>query len=93
LSTYFAGSIEMWDIEREVRDARPRVGRSTRRRPRTRTGVVGGFGETAGFVYRRHLESVIAHGSPPTVAPSADLLARARRYDPERGRALQPRQP
>ena len=28
--------------------------------------VVGGFGETPGFVYRQHLESVIGHGSPPT---------------------------
>ena len=28
--------------------------------------VVGGLGETPGFVYRRHLEEVIGHGSPPT---------------------------
>ena len=28
--------------------------------------LVGGFGETPGFVYRTHLESVIAHGTPPT---------------------------
>ena len=28
--------------------------------------VVGGFGETPGFTYRPHLESVVAHGSPPT---------------------------
>jgi hypothetical protein len=26
---------------------------------------VGGFGETPGFVYRDHLESVISHGTPP----------------------------
>ena len=67
LSTYFAGSLEMWDIEREVReraalasgDAR---GASAVPEPR----VVGGFGETPGFTYRPHLESVLAHGSPPT---------------------------
>ena len=28
--------------------------------------VVGGFGETPGFVYRDHLRSVLAHGTPPT---------------------------
>jgi hypothetical protein len=27
--------------------------------------VAGGIGETPGFEYRRHLESVIAHGTPP----------------------------
>jgi hypothetical protein len=27
--------------------------------------VVGGFGKTPGFSYKEHLESVIAHGSPP----------------------------
>jgi hypothetical protein len=28
--------------------------------------VVGDYGDTPGFTYRPHLESVIAHGSPPT---------------------------
>jgi uncharacterized protein (DUF885 family) len=42
LSTYFVGSIELWDVEAEVR-----------RR------------EGTAFDYRRHLESVISHGSPP----------------------------
>jgi hypothetical protein len=27
--------------------------------------VVGGLGETPGWDYRRHLESVISHGTPP----------------------------
>jgi hypothetical protein len=31
--------------------------------PRQR--VVGGLGHTPGFDYRRHLESVIGHGTPP----------------------------
>ena len=67
LSTYFAGSMEMWDIEREVRrraaiaSGDPR-GDAAVPEPR----VVGDFGETPGFTYRPHLESVIAHGSPPT---------------------------
>ncbi len=67
LSTYFAGSLEMWDIEREVRrraaiaSGDPR-GADAVPEPR----VVGGFGETPGFVYRRHLELVIGQGTPPT---------------------------
>jgi uncharacterized protein (DUF885 family) len=67
LSTYFAGSMEMWAIEREVRRrAAVRAGdpRGADVVPEPRT--VGGFGETPGFVYRQHLESVIGHGSPPT---------------------------
>jgi uncharacterized protein (DUF885 family) len=65
LSTYFAGSMEMWDIELEAR-----------RRAATAVGadpasiqpgpLPGGFGETPGFRYRPHLEDVISHGAPPT---------------------------
>ena len=62
LSTYFAGSMEMWDDRARGSPAAP-GGRSPRSRP---GGLPGGFGETPGFVYRDHLESVIAHGSPPT---------------------------
>jgi uncharacterized protein (DUF885 family) len=67
LSTYFAGSLEMWEIEREVR----RRAASASGDPRgagavPRPHVVGGFGETPGFDYRTHLESVLAHGTPPT---------------------------
>jgi uncharacterized protein (DUF885 family) len=67
LSTYLAGSLEMWEIEREVRrraavaSGDPR-GAAAVPEPR----VVGGFGQTPGFAYRPHLESVLAHGSPPT---------------------------
>jgi uncharacterized protein (DUF885 family) len=66
LSTYFVGSMEMWDLERERRrrlatgSGDPR-GADAVPEPR----VVGGFGETPGFVYREHLEGVIGHGSPP----------------------------
>ena len=67
LSTYFAGSLEMWDIEREVR-RRAAIASGDPRGPNAvpEPRVVGGFGETPGFRYRPHLESVIAHGTPPT---------------------------
>jgi uncharacterized protein (DUF885 family) len=66
LSTYFVGSMEMWSLERErrvraaVASGDPR-GAAAVPAPR----IVGGFGETPGFSYKDHLESVIAHGSPP----------------------------
>jgi uncharacterized protein (DUF885 family) len=66
LSTYFVGSMAFWELEREVRSRAavasgdPR-GEAAVPEPR----VVGGFGETPGFAYRRHLESCISHGSPP----------------------------
>ncbi len=67
LSTYFTGSMEFWDIEREVR----RRAASASEDPRGADAVpeprvVGGFGATPGFDYRAHLENVISHGSPPT---------------------------
>jgi uncharacterized protein (DUF885 family) len=66
LSTYFVGSMEMWKLEREERiraavDSGDPRGAAAVPAPR----VVGGFGETPGFSYKDHLESVIAHGSPP----------------------------
>jgi uncharacterized protein (DUF885 family) len=67
LSTYFAGSIEFWDIEREVRRraaAASEDPRGSAAVPEPR--VVGGFGETPGFTYRPHLEDLISHGAPPT---------------------------
>jgi uncharacterized protein (DUF885 family) len=68
LSTYFVGSVEMWDIELEAR----RRAAEASGAPGGRAGIVdpalpGGFGETPGFVYRTHLESVVAHGTPPTL--------------------------
>ena len=66
LCTYFVGSVEMWDMERERR--RRMAGASGDPRgadavPEPR--VVGGFGDTPGFVHREHLEEVISHGEPP----------------------------
>ena len=57
--------MEFWDIEREVRRrAAVAAGGSADAVPEPR--VVGGFGETPGFTYRPHLESLISHGAPPT---------------------------
>ncbi len=64
LSTYFVGSMGMWDLERERRvHAAVAAGAGPGAVPSPR--VVGGFGPTPGFTYKEHLESVIAHGSPP----------------------------
>jgi uncharacterized protein (DUF885 family) len=60
LSTYFAGSMEMWDIEL---DARRRAAGDPTIEPRD---LPGGLGATTGFRYREHLEAVIGHGAPPT---------------------------
>jgi uncharacterized protein (DUF885 family) len=71
LSTYFAGSMEMWDIELE---ARRRAASAAGDDPSAiQPGALpGGLGDTPGFRYRHHLEAVISHGAPP---PS--LLRRA----------------
>ena len=64
LSTYFLGSLGMWDIEHEARRrAAVAVGASADAVPAPR--VVGGYPKTPGFDERAHLESVIAHGGPP----------------------------
>jgi len=66
LCTYFVGSVEMWDLERERRWRLAAVSGDPRGAdavPEPR--VVGGFGETPGFIYRDHLEAVLSHGEPP----------------------------
>jgi hypothetical protein len=64
LSTYFAGSLGMWDIEHELRlraaEAAGAGGEAVAE-PR----VVGGYPATPGFDERAHLESVISYGAPP----------------------------
>ena len=68
LSTYFVGSVEMWDLEIARRRAAAVASgdaRGVAAVPQPR--VVGNVGDTPGFDYRAHLESVIAHGSPPMV--------------------------
>jgi uncharacterized protein (DUF885 family) len=64
LSTYFAGSLAMWDIEHELRvRAAVEAGAGAGAVPQPR--VVGGYPKTPGFDERAHLESVISHGAPP----------------------------
>jgi hypothetical protein len=64
LSTYYLGSLEMWDMEVEARGRAARAaGAEDGAVPAQR--VVGGLGATPGFDYRAHLESVISHGTPP----------------------------
>jgi uncharacterized protein (DUF885 family) len=76
LCTYFVGSMQMWDLERDRRRALaassgdPR-GADAVPEPR----VVGAFGATPGFDYRAHLEDVISHGSPPISLLRRLLLA------------------
>ena len=64
LSTYYVGSLEMWDLELEARRRTQAAGGAEAALPAPR--VVGGLGDTPGFEYRGHLESVISHGTPPT---------------------------
>ncbi len=64
LSTYYVGALEMWDLELEARRRAARAtGAGDDAVPQPR--LVGGLGQTPGFDYRAHLESVIGHGSPP----------------------------
>jgi uncharacterized protein (DUF885 family) len=65
LSTYFAGSMEMWAIEREAR-RRAAAAAGADAAAIEAGPLPGGFGETPGFRYREHLEAVISHGAPPT---------------------------
>jgi uncharacterized protein (DUF885 family) len=73
LCTYFLGSVQMWDLERDRRRGLAEASGDPRGAdavPAPR--VVGGFGDTPGFDYRAHLEDVISHGAPPV-----SLLRRA----------------
>ncbi|MBA3850932.1 MAG: DUF885 domain-containing protein [Chloroflexi bacterium] len=64
LCTYYLGSLEMWDMEVAARQrAALASGAGLDAVPAQR--IVGDLGETPGFEYRAHLESVIRHGSPP----------------------------
>ena len=64
LSTYYLGSLEMWDLEVAARRrAAEAAGSAEDAVPPQR--IAGGLGETPGFDYRAHLESVISHGTPP----------------------------
>jgi uncharacterized protein (DUF885 family) len=63
LSTYFVGSLEMWDLEVEVRRRLAvAVGASVDDVPGQH--IRGGLGASAGFDQRAHLERVISYGTP-----------------------------
>ena len=64
LSTYYVGSLEMWDLEVEAR-RRAAVASGTAAESVPEQHIAGGMGDTPGFDYRAHLEAVIAHGTPP----------------------------
>jgi hypothetical protein len=63
LSTYFVGSLEMWDLEEEVR-RRAAVAAGSSADVVPAQHVAGGIGASPGFDQKAHLESVIAHGTP-----------------------------
>ncbi len=64
LSTYYVGALEMSDLEVEARvRAAITVGGTAADVPPQR--IAGGIGSSPGFDLRAHLDSVIAHGSPP----------------------------
>jgi hypothetical protein len=65
LVTYFVGSVEMWDLEVEMRRRAARAAGARGEDAVPPQRVVGNIGSTPGFDYRRHLESVIGHGAPP----------------------------
>ncbi|HLY15339.1 MAG TPA: DUF885 domain-containing protein [Candidatus Limnocylindrales bacterium] len=63
LSTYFVGSMALWELERDVR----RKLAGERAAEVVERPIPGGFGPTPGFSQRRHLEATMGHG---TLAPS-----------------------
>jgi uncharacterized protein (DUF885 family) len=76
LSTYFLGSIGMWEIEAAARRrAAVAAGYPDDVVPAPR--VVGGYPSTPGFDERAHLEAVLAHGSPPIPLLRRILLGEA----------------
>jgi uncharacterized protein (DUF885 family) len=64
LTTYYLGSLGMWELEEEGRRrAAVAAGASADAVPPQH--IAGGIGTTPGFNYRAHLEAVISHGQPP----------------------------
>ncbi len=63
LSTYFIGAMQLWELELERR--RRLVDGGGAASAIVARDLPGGLGESPGFVYREHLETVLAHGTPP----------------------------
>jgi uncharacterized protein (DUF885 family) len=74
LSTYFVGSMAFWAIELEAR-RRAAVAVGADAAAIVPGPLPGGFGPTPGFDQRDHLESVLAHGTPPPVLLRRILFA------------------
>ncbi len=64
LSTYFVGSLEMWDLEVEVR-RRLAVAAGAPVGAVPEQHIRGGMDDSPGFDKRAHLEQVISYGTPP----------------------------
>jgi uncharacterized protein (DUF885 family) len=63
LSTYYVGSLEMWDLDVASRErAAVSVGASSVDVPPQH--IAGGIGASPGFDQKTHLEAVIGHGTP-----------------------------
>ena len=66
LSTYFVGSLAMWELELDVRRRLAEASAGGSAATAVVEGAVpGALGETPGFVYRHHLEAVMRHGALP----------------------------
>ena len=66
LSTYFVGSLGLWELEHEVRRRAAAASGDPRGADAVPVpSIVGGYPATPGFDYRTHLESVIGHGQLP----------------------------
>ena len=64
LSTYFVGSLEMWDLELEAR-RRLAVTAGATADDVPAQHIRGGIGDSPGFDQRAHLERIISYGTPP----------------------------
>jgi hypothetical protein len=64
LSTYFVGSLQMWELELAARRRAAAAAGATADDVPMRH-IVGGIGQTPGFDQRAHMEAVIGHGTPP----------------------------
>jgi uncharacterized protein (DUF885 family) len=76
LSTYFVGGLAFWDLERAVRVKRAaEAGVADPESAVPQPRIVGDLGETPGFNYRAHLESVISTGKLPLALLRRAILA------------------
>ena len=65
LSTYFLGSLGIWDIEHEARRRAAVAAGASADVGARRRGSSAAIRTTPGFDPRAHLEAVISHGAPP----------------------------